>query len=108
MVGLGMTEGQYQTRLIKNIKKRFPNCIVLKNDPSFQQGFPDLTILWEDYWAALEVKAYATASVQPNQDYYIERLGDMSFSAFIYPENEEEVLSALQQAFESSRRACVS
>jgi hypothetical protein len=49
----------------------------------------------------------ASASRQPNQDYYVEQLDEMSFAAYIYPENEEEVLSALQQAFESPRRTCV-
>ena len=72
------------------------------------QGIPDLIILWHDYWASLEVKASAFSSSQPNQDHYIERLTEMSFAAYIYPENEEEVLSALQQAFEPPRRARIS
>lgn len=106
-----MTENQYQSKLIKKIGKMFPGCVILKNDPSYQQGVPDLIILWGDYWASLEVKSSKlafSASVQPNQSYFIERLDEMSFAAYIYPENEEEVLYALQQAFSSPRRARVS
>ena len=65
-------------------------------------------ILWRGYWASLEVKSDAMASSQPNQDYYIERLNAMSFAAYIYPENEAEVLSALQQAFKPPRRTRIS
>ena len=102
-----MTENQYQGKLIKKLELRFPGCIVLKNDPDLVQGIPDLTLLFGPYWAALEVKASAKSNRQPNQDYYVEKLDDMSFAAYIYPENEEEVLSALQQAFKSPRRARV-
>jgi hypothetical protein len=102
-----MTENQYQAKLIRKIKKMFPGCVVLKSDSSYLQGVPDLIILWEFNWASLEVKPTAKASRQPNQDYYVEQLDEMSFAAYIYPENEEEVLSALQQAFKSPRRACV-
>jgi len=102
-----MTENQYQTKLIRKIKKMFPGCVVLKSDSSYLQGIPDLVILWKFNWASLEVKPTASANRQPNQDYYVEQLDEMSFAAYIYPENEEEVLSALQQAFESPRRACV-
>lgn len=77
-------------------------------DASYRQGFPDLLILYGPYWASLEVKTSASANTQPNQDYYIEELGKMSFAAYIHPENEKEVLDALQQAFESPRRARVS
>lgn len=97
-----MVEGQYQTKLIKKLKKLFPGCEIIKTDSSYKQGFPDLLILWKTFWAILEVKAFAKANVQPNQDYYIKRLGKMSFAAYIYPENEKEVLCALQQAFKSS------
>ena len=96
-----MTESAYQARLIRKLKKLFPGCVVLKNDPQYLQGILDLTLLWRRCWAMLEVKASGTAPNRPNQEYYVEQLGTMSFAAFIYPENEEEVLSALQEAFAS-------
>lgn len=74
---------------------------MLKNDPNYIQGFPDLIVLWEDKWAVLEVKRSEGAVVQPNQAYYVNTLDDMSFSSFIYPENKEEVLNGLQSSFGS-------
>lgn len=103
-----MNENRYQANVIKRLGLIFPGCLILKTDPGYQQGIPDLLILWRKYWAALEIKNSASASSQPNQDYYIERLGEMSFAAYIYPENEEEVLNALQQAFRPPRRARIS
>lgn len=103
-----MAESAYQARLIRKLRSMFPGCVVLKNDTDYRQGIPDLTVLYLDTWATLEVKASADAAVQPNQEYYVTQLNDMSFSAFIYPENEREVLNALQHAFESRRSARVS
>lgn len=96
-----MKESTYQSGLIKRIKARFPDCIVLKNDSSYIQGIPDLLILIGKRWFALEVKRGRTASHQPNQDYYIERMHGMSYASFIYPENEKDVLNDIQQACES-------
>lgn len=103
-----MAEAQYQAKLIRKLKRMFPGCEVIKMDAQYQQGLPDLLVLWYEYWAVLEVKASEDAPLQPNQEYYFRKLGEMSFSAYIYPENEKDVLSALQQAFASSGRACVS
>ena len=103
-----MTERHYQAELIKKLRQLFPDCVILKNDSGYMQGVPDLIILWEDNWAMLEVKARATSTEQPNQRYYVARLNEMSFAAFIYPENEEEVLYGLQQTFGSCRPTCVS
>jgi hypothetical protein len=103
-----LKENQYQAQLIKKLEKMFPGCIIIKMDTSYQQGMPDLLILWKNHWASLEVKRSIISDVQPNQDFFIDRLGEMSFAAYIYPENEEEVLSALQQAFEPPRRTRVS
>jgi hypothetical protein len=103
-----MTENQYQTKLIKRLEKLFPGCLILKNDSGYQQGIPDLIILWGENWASLEVKVDERASIRPNQDHYIRRLDEMSFAAYIYPENEEEVLSALQQAFKPPGRTRIS
>lgn len=86
----------------------FPGCIVLKTDTQHIQGLPDLLILWREYWAALEVKLFESANRQANQNYYIERLDNMSFAAYIYPENEKKVLNALQQAFKPAGRTRVS
>lgn len=86
----------------------FPGCVIVKNDAGYQQGFPDLTIFFGQYWATLEVKAEENAKEQPNQRYFITQLNEMSFAAFIYPENEAEVLGALQQAFAVPGRTRVS
>jgi hypothetical protein len=99
-----VTESQYQAKLIRKLERMFPGCIILKNDPDDRQGMLDLTLLYGRRWASLEVKRSAIASVQPNQDYYVRQLDEMSFAAYIYPENEEEVLIALQQALEPPRR----
>lgn len=86
----------------------FPGCIVLKNDPNYLQGIPDLTIFYKYMWATLEVKKSANASHQPNQDYYVQAMNAMSFSRFIYPENKVEVLHELQQSFGVARPTFIS
>lgn len=96
-----MAENKFQAKLIRKLKRLFPGCEILKNDSGYRPGILDLTILWGKYWAMLEVKASETARERPNQGYYVEKMNGMSFAAFIYPENEEEVLAALQEAFSS-------
>lgn len=86
----------------------FPGCVILKNDTSYMQGIPDLTILYGDRWAVLEVKANERYTAEPNQGYYVQKLDEMSFAAFIYPENERDVLHELQQTFQSRRPTRIS
>lgn len=95
---MGRLERDFQAKLIKELKVMFKGCIIVKNDPNYIQGIPDLLILYNDRWAALEVKKSATAHHQPNQEYYVDLMDQMSFAAFIYPENKEEILYELQQA----------
>lgn len=94
-----MNENRFQASLIKELKSMFPGCVVLKNDPNYKQGIPDLLVLYKNHWAALECKKSNSASVRPNQNYYIDILQDMSFAKFICPENKEEVLNDLKRAF---------
>ena len=94
-----MKESKFQSDLIKEIKTRFPGSIVLKNDSSYLQGVPDLTVFYKDRWCALEVKKSAKANKQPNQEYYVDKMDKMSFARFIYPENKSEVLEALSKKF---------
>lgn len=93
-------EAIYQARLIKKIQKMFPTCFVLKNDPSENQGIPDILILFNGFWAMLETKISADAPQQPNQQYYVDKFGEMAFASFIYPENENEVLVDLMYALD--------
>ena len=94
-----MKENEYQANLIKKLKDRFPGSIILKNDPNYKQGIPDLSIFYKDKWATLEVKKDEKAKLRPNQEYYVETMNEMSFSRIIFPQNEEEVLDALEQSF---------
>lgn len=94
-------ESGFQDRLRKDLEEMFPGCMIFKMDQ--HQGIPDLLILHEDKWASLECKRNANAKKQPNQEYYVGRMNEMSFSRFICPENKEEVLSELQSAFTARR-----
>lgn len=91
-------ESQFQANLIKKLKSRFPDAIVLKNDANYIQGIPDLLILHGSKWAALECKKDETSSRRPNQEFYVNKMNGMSYAAFIFPENEKEVLDELEQS----------
>ena len=94
-----MLENKFQANLIKELKKLFPGCIVMKNDSSYIQGIPDLLVLYQDKWFSLECKKNASASKRPNQDYYVGLMDEMSFSRFICPENKDEILTELVNKF---------
>lgn len=94
-----MRESEFQSKLVKELKSRFPGCIVQKEDSSGIQGIPDILILYNDKWATLECKKSKNAPRQPNQEYYVEKCNRMSFSRFIYPENKDEVLKELENFF---------
>lgn len=103
-----MRESQFQAKLKNELEELFPGCIILKNDANYLQGFPDLTILYNNNWAVLECKKSLHEPYQPNQDYYLELLDHMSFASMICPENKEAVLYELQQAFTPRRTTRVS
>ena len=92
-----MKESKFQSDLKKELKKTFPGSIVTEMDSGDIQGIPDLLILYKNKWATLENKRSSKAHKQPNQEYYVNKMNDMSFSRFIYPENKEEVLTELKE-----------
>ena len=96
-----MLENKFQSKLIKELKKIFPGCIVMKNDSSYIQGIPDLLVLYKNKWASLEVKKSANASKRPNQQYYVDLMNKMSFARFISPENKKGVLDELRKTFKA-------
>ena len=92
-------ESGFQDKLIKELKAIFTGCLIFKMDQI--QGIPDLLILYKDKWASLEIKRSNKAKRQPNQEYYVGMMNEMSFSRFICPENKEEVLNDLRKAFKA-------
>ena len=93
-----MREGKFQTWFREQLEFCFPGCLVVKLDTRYATGVPDLIMLWENKWATFEMKDGPNAKRQPLQDHYVEKMNDMSFSAFVHPENFEEVLDAVQRA----------
>lgn len=91
----------FQSKFIKRLESEFPGCKILKNDANYLQGIPDLTVFYGPHWAVLECKAYKDAEHQPNQDDYVAELDRMSFSRFVYPENEEETINGLRSLFQA-------
>lgn len=96
-------ERDFQSKLIKTLKSKFEGCIVMKNDSSYIQGIPDLLVLYKDKWAALECKRTKQSSKRPNQEYYVDKMNGMSFAAFVYPENVEEVIYDMERSFKTDR-----
>ena len=90
-----MLENKFKTSLVKEIKQRLPGAMIFHLNPNETQGAPDLLILYGDKWFALEGKQNANAPHRPNQDYYVDILNRMSYAAFIYPENKEDILNEI-------------
>jgi len=103
-----MRESRFQRNLILELEEMFPGCIIMKNDCNYIQGIPDLTILFGKHWAVMECKRSMEEDYEPNQEYYLDRLDNMSFAAMICPENKEAVLYELQQSFSIRRTARLS
>ena len=94
-----MLESKFQAEVIRDIKDRLPGCVIIKNDPNYIQGLPDLLVLYKNKWGALECKGSYNSARQPNQEYYVTLMDEMSFSRFIFPQNKEAVLNDLQRSF---------
>ena len=83
----------FQSRLVQELQSIFPDAIILRTDPRDTQGIPDV-----DRWAALEIKKSANAHRQPNQPWFVDRMNNMSYAAFVYPSNKDRILDELQSA----------
>ena len=92
-------ESGFQDSLIKQIKKILPGSMVFKMDQI--QGLPDLLVLYKDKWFSLECKRATNAKKQPNQEYYVNLMNEMSFSRFINPQNKDDILDELSKKFKA-------
>jgi len=101
-------ESIFERKLVEKLEAMYPGAYVIKNNPNYRQGFPDRIFLYDNFWAAFDTKREASASHQPNQAYYIKRLNQMSLAMFVYPENEQEFLDAIQRSQQLARRSRIS
>ena len=101
-------ESSFQREVIEKLEAQFPGCVVLKNDPNYIQGIPDLSVFHGLRWGVLECKKSDRERYEPNQEYYLDLFNRMSFGAMICPENEEEIFDALQRSFSTCRSTRVS
>lgn len=95
-----MLEKDFQPKLIRAIKDRFPGCTVMKTDPRQIQGIPDLLVLYKSHWALLETKAWNSSKKRPNQELRVGEYNKLSFSAFVNPTNMEDVLHDMERSFQ--------
>lgn len=97
-----MKEADFERDLKNELETRFPGCFVIKGNSAMRQGVPDRLVLHGQHWAALEVK-YPKGRKKPayeeNQEWYIEKLGEMSFAAVVTPANFHEVIDEMESAF---------
>jgi hypothetical protein len=98
-------ERDFEPRFVGLLEDLF-HCFVLpKNDSGLRQGIPDRTVLFAGGgWAVLEFKKSSREPYRPNQEYYLGLFADMCYSATVHPENEEEILRELEEAFPHARR----
>lgn len=93
-----MRESDFQKKLIEKLEMTFPGSIVMKNDPTYIQGIPDLTMLYKNMFVAFECKRSESSSRRPNQEWYINKIKEMGGLAyFIYPENMEEIINDISR-----------
>jgi hypothetical protein len=108
-----MLERDYKPGMLKRLEKRFSKFGPVRwehNDPNApgQQGIPDTTVYIGAVWILLEVKRSEKSKKRPNQDWWITKWGEVTFTSFIFPENEEEVFDALERSLEARGQACLS
>lgn len=106
-------ESAYKPQLMARIATRFARFGEVRfqhNDPNApeSQGIPDLTVFIGPTWSLLEVKRSEKSKKRPNQDWWIEHYGKITFTSLIHPQNEEEVLNALERSLEAGGTARIS
>ena len=90
-------ESKFERDFKDRLNIRFPGGFFIKGNSAMRQGFPDRMFLYGSHWAALEFKV--DSDFEENQEYYIEKLGEMSYAAVVTPSNADEVLDEMESAF---------
>lgn len=102
------TERDLQADLVKWLKALSRDITVLKINVTagVPQGFPDLLVLHNGGFIAIELKKSNEAEYRPNQQYYLTRFNNMkNGSAFVYmPETSDFVKSRIKSILRQGRK----
>ncbi len=95
-----MLESGFKKKFLAKIEKRlsYLDLDFIQTDTR-KRSLPDIFVIGPIYWAALEFKRNEDSSHQPNQDWHIDRFNEKGYATFVSPENEGEVLDALERLF---------
>lgn len=96
-----MLESTFKKNIKDKLLTRFPDIEIFEPDSGKKRSVPDMLIFGPGAWAALEFKRSENSAHQPNQDRRVERLSKKGYAAFIFPENEKEILHELEELFGS-------
>lgn len=96
-----MSESQFKSafkrKLLELARQKRKDLVII--EVYDQRSMPDVIVLCGEKWAALEFKRSSQAAHRPNQDYFVDKLDQMSFATFVHPQNEEEVINELEFFF---------
>lgn len=91
----GDAEAKFQAKVFKELRAQGYKVIKLQANATTSIGTPDCIALKGKFWALLEFKKSKTAPKRPGQQEWIDWANRHSYGAFIYPENEKDVLADL-------------
>lgn len=93
-----MDEAIFKKQFINDFKGEMQqlgiDCEVYQNK-SQRRSTLDTIFLGPGCWAMLEFKEDEKSPHQPNQDYYVEKLNNMCYATFVYPQNANKVMEDL-------------
>lgn len=94
-------EKDFESDFMKDLNEVLPGGVWIKGNSAMRQGIPDRLFLHENHWALLEFKRDPKSTKEANQEWYVEKFNEMSYSAIVTPENAKQVIDEIQQAFGS-------
>lgn len=90
-----MLERNFQQKLIKELKNLGFTVWKNQQNATTETARPDLLVLKGVFWGCLEVKKERLAKHRPLQDVKVLKYNQMSYAAFVYPENKDQIINQL-------------
>ncbi len=90
-------ENQLQSKIRNYLRKKGCYVLVIKPQPGRPEGCPDIILMKEGFWGALEVKSSLKSPFQPLQEDTLLKLDKWSYAKVVFPEIWPEVKQELEK-----------